>query len=59
MKRTTITAVYQANEAERYAVTVKIPNDYPDALATARAEAVRGIHDMLADAIAQAETPDE
>ena len=52
--KTSITAIYQASEAERYIVTVEIANDYPDALATARAEAVRGVHELLADAIAQA-----
>lgn len=48
-----VTAMYQANEAERYVVTIQIANDYPDAMATAGADAVRGVHELLADAIAQ------
>lgn len=51
-KRTTVTAIYVANECEKYLFTVKIPNDFPDALDEARMQAVKGVREMLASAIA-------
>ena len=51
MAKTSITAVYQAGEHERYACTVKVGNGYPDALNEARTQAVRGVSEMLAMAI--------
>lgn len=52
MKRSSITAAYVANESERYVVTVKVAAAYPDALDEARAQAVRGVSELLATAIA-------
>ncbi len=51
--RTCITATYRANEAEVYSVTISLPVSYPDALDEARMQAVRGVREMLADALAQ------
>lgn len=53
MKRAEVSAAYIANETERYVVTVKIPASFPDAVDEARTQAVRGVHELLTDAIAQ------
>lgn len=53
-KKSSVTAIYQANEAERYICTVELAANYPDAIDEARTQAVRGVHELLADAIAQA-----
>ena len=58
-KKTSVTAIYQASSEERYIVTIDIDNDYPDAIAEARANAVRGVHELLADAIAQVKASGE
>lgn len=51
-KATKVTAMYRANESEIYSVEVKVASGYPDALDEARAQAVRGVREMLASAIA-------
>ena len=58
-KRTSVTAMYQASETERYLVTVKVAGSFPDSIDEARAQAVRGVREMLASAIAIVEAGDE
>lgn len=53
MARTKVVAVYQPNDGETFQVVVEIGSGYPDAVAEARAQAVRGVHELIADARAQ------
>lgn len=47
-----VIATYRPNDAEVYQCVVTL-DAFPDAIDEARSQAVRGVHDMLADAIAQ------
>lgn len=56
-----ITATYKPNPGETYQVTVRATSGYPDAMAEARAQAVRAIDDMLANVLGKygVETSDQ
>ena len=53
MSRHSVTATYKPCAAETFQVTVTAASGYPDAIDEARAQAVRGIHDMMTDALEQ------
>ena len=50
-RRSRVTATYKPSEFELYEVTVSAASGYPDAIAEARAQAVRGVKDMLAESL--------
>lgn len=52
-KRSSVTATAKPSADETYQVTVTCATGYPDALDEARTQAVRGVSDLVADAIKQ------
>jgi hypothetical protein len=50
-RRCGVTATFKPSEFELYEVTVSAADGYPDALDNARAEAVRGVQDLMAAAL--------
>ena len=53
MKGSTVTVTYEPTDGERFAVSVSVPGSYPDHVDEARAAAVKAMHELVADALAQ------
>ena len=53
MRKTQVTATAKPSAEETYQVSITIATGYPDALDEARAQAVRGVSELIADAIKQ------
>ena len=48
-----VTATFKPCPAETFQVTVRASSGYPDAMAEAKALAVAGVHDLIADVLVQ------
>lgn len=51
-KRAKILATYRTNEGEVFQVAASAPASFPDVLDECRAQAVRGVRELLAEALA-------
>ena len=52
-KPSSCTATYKPNDVELFQVTVRGEASYPDALDECRAQAVKGVHELIAAARAE------